>query len=895
MKLIFQLLDVDYFLNGGKKPTIRLFGKTASGNAVCVFYDKFLPYFFIKPNDKTADALPAHREIVSAEKVEKFLPIGHQQAPTPLLKLTLTNPQDVPRIRDTFLENKSCDEVFEADILFKYRFMVDFNIHGMGWVEAECTIAPTKTVSVPAYHAETIAPVANEANTGLKYLALDIECLPTDTRRPLDPKNNTIIMIALSFEPAYRGQTSLVLVAKQLQGKETKGFQNEKEMLAEFLTIIDTYDPDIVTGYNINSFDLPYILDRLDAHRLPRTFGRVKDKPVFAKKIGLFQECGLPGRVVVDPYQILRRDPWIKFHRYNLNTVAKELLNEEKLDVVYSDIPKLWAGAREETSHLVEYARKDADLSLKLVIKKELLDKFLELSKISGLLLQDCFSGQATRVETMLMYEFKKRNFVMQARPSQHLVNQRTKEREKIGIKGATVLEPKKGLHAEGCTLVLDFRSLYPSIMRSFNISTDTLILNGQAASHTSPSGASFVTQEVREGIMPSVLTKLLDARSAAKKLMKSETGEKRKMLNARQLALKDISNSIYGYTGYVRARLYVMDVANSITAYGRQNIETTKKLIEDSFPVEVIYGDTDSLLMKTTITNPEEAYKLGNTISRKISDALPGYLELEFEKIYRTFLVLTKKRYAGWKFVFEGGVWKDDIEMKGIETIRRDWCPLVSETTKHVIDVILKEGDIQKAITSLREVLEKLKEGEIPLEKLTIVKGITRSLESYEGISPHIELARKLNTRNPSEPVKIGDRLGFVIIKGNQLLSKRAEDPEYVRKHNISIDSEYYIYSQLLPPIERILNAVGVSRSEVLGSGRQTNIMDILTGTKRKMKHTIDVTVRQPQSLNGWEGLVCKTCSKSYRRMPLAGACDCGGDLLISYHGSMGTKIIGN
>jgi DNA polymerase elongation subunit (family B) len=204
------------------------------------------------------------------------------------------------------------------------------------------------------------------------------------------------------------------------------------------------------------------------------------------------------------------------------------------------------------------------------------------------------------------------------------------------------------------------------------------------------------------------------------------------------------------------------------------------------------------------------------------------------------------------------------------------------------VLDIILKEGDVTKAISFVREVQEKLKRGEIPLEKLTIIKGITKSVDSYEGMQPHIELARKMGNRNPSDAPKVGDRLGFVIIRGNQMLSKRAEDPKYVEKHKIPIDSNYYLYSQLLPPMERIFDALGVTTGEILGEGRQTNIMDITSGRK---KTKINIEYKQP--LDGYEELVCNKCSKAYRRPPLQGICECGGHLLFSYHGTTGTKMV--
>ncbi len=880
----FQLLDADYFLNGSK-PVIRLFGRNENGRAVCILYDKFQPYFYVKcSNIQNLDGINA----TSVEEVKKFIPVGFNPSPAVLYKITMTNPQDVPKLKDQLLNNKLAEAVYEADILFKYRFMIDTGMYGMQWIEADAERVNTSVSKITPFRAGSLRPLELNENVPLNYLAFDIECVPSDPRKPLDAKRDPIVMISLAFSPEFRGRKTLVLVSKPFQGENIQGFVTEKEMLEEFLKTIENYDPDILTGYNINTFDFPYIIERLRQNKLPQNLGRA-DKAAFSRTYGITQEYVITGRVVVDPYQILKKDPWVKFHRYDLNTVAKQLLNEQKHDIEYGEMGGLWNGSRENLLKLIEYCRRDAELSLRLVVDKGLLDKFTELAKISGLLLQDAMGGQTRRVETMVLHEFKKKSFVMPLAPSRAEMIRRTKERDKQGLKGAIVLEPKKGLHTEGCTLVMDFKSLYPSIMRTYNISPDTLTTEQENA-HQSPSGAYFIDQSVHEGVFPNVLTRLLEARSAVKRQMKTKKGEERRMLNAKQLALKDMSNSFYGYTGYIRARLYTIDVASTITAYGRKNLEATRKLIEENFHTEVIYADTDSAFVKTDIINLDMAKELGERIAKFVTDKLPGHLELEFEKIYRTFLILTKKRYAGWRFDKSDDTWGDEIEMRGIETVRRDWCPLVSELMLEVLNTILREGDLAKAIELVKTTINDLRNGKIPLEKLTIIKGITKSVESYEGMLPHIELARKLSVRNPQNPPKIGDRLGFVIVKGDQMLSKRAEDPKYAEQNKIQLDSDYYIESQLFPPIERILSAVGIQRSEVLGNGRQATLGDIMNGNRRIMKHSIDVNYAKP--LEGWEEFVCTKCKQTYRRMPLNGLCECGSEILIGYRGSTGDKV---
>ena len=888
MSIAFQILDVDYFLNGDK-PVVRLFGRSDSGNALCVLCRDFLPYFYIKPKDE--GKLAEVKEILSVEETEKFMAIGYTTKKTRLLKLTVSRPQDVPAIREALLAEGIAEEIFEADILFKNRFLVDHDLHGMQWAEADVTKTTTSMVKVPAFEMKSIKPLDRKDNAQISILSFDIECVPSDSNRPLDSRKDPVVMISLSFNVPYRGTTSIVQVAKPVSGKGLQGFPNEKDMLEGFIRVVDEYNPDIITGYNVNTFDIPYVLERMRALGIPAMLGRCKDKPAYNKSTGVTQESVVPGRVVVDPYQILKRDPRIKFARYDLNTISKMLLGDTKMDVEYKEMPKLWNGPLEGVLRFAEYARKDAELNLRLVVEKDMISNFIEIAKVSGTVLQDTFGGQTLRIDNMLLYEFRKRGYVLPSKPDAKLMERRVNEREKAGLKGATVLEPRKGLHAEGCILVMDFKSLYPSIMRTFNTSPDAILLDDSVKDfYTSPGGARFVAASVHEGVFPYIVGKLLDSRADVKNQMKDAGGEMKKILNARQYALKDLANSFYGYTGYIRARVYDINVASTITAIGRENIEKTKELVESNFDVEVVYGDTDSVFVKTKTTNLEDAKRTGEEISKFVSEKLPGFLTLDFEKIYRTFLILTKKRYAGWKFEFGKNGWEDSIEMKGIETVRRDWCPLVSETMRKVLDIVLKEGDLQKAVDETKKVIIQLRNNEIDFDKLTVIKGITKSPGSYDGMLPHIELAKKLAQRNPHDPPKIGDRLGFVIIKGNQMLSKRAEDTKYAKDNKLQIDSDYYINSQVFPPVERILSSVGVEKSEVFGSGRQSTIADIMFGTKRKMKHDIDINYG---TVADWESLVCEKCAKSHPRMPLSGRCECGGALLFSYQGNAAQKIV--
>lgn len=895
MRVRLQILDVDYIQN--TKPIIRIFGKTENGNPICCFYEGFLPYFFVEGDvNRIKEVLKDRKEIEKIEVVKKYPAIGYHKEPIELLKITLKSPTNVTTIRDFLTNQNFVKRTYEADILFKYRFMIDHGLHGLDWIEVEGEKVFTQTVKCPAVKIKKLERLEITKNVELKYLSFDIECLPSDTTKPLNPKTDPIIMISIAFHPPYKGKKSIVLLTKSVKQEDVMCFSEEKEMLEKFLEIVEEYDPDIITGYNIDGFDLIYLIERLKIHNLSLTLGRCRDKAISSRKVGTRYQTTIPGRIVADPYHIIKTDVYIRLKQYDLNTVAQELLGDKKIDIKYREMPSYWNGSKEKLSKFVEYSRKDAELALRLVIEKRILDKFFELAKLSGLLLQDTFGGQSTRVETCLLHEFRKREMVMPTKPTQRELERRLKEREERGLKGAIVLEPTRGLYTKGCVLVLDFASLYPNIIRTFNISPDTLILEEgkDEKTITAPTGAKFIHPDVYVGVMPKVLATLLETRKKIKKMMKEEKDEEiKRTLDAKQLAIKIMANSFYGYAGFPMSRLYLLDVANAITGFGRENLEKTKRLIEENFPYKVIYGDTDSIFLGTDIKDLDEARRVGEEVSKFVTENLPGYLVLEFEKIFRTFLILTKKRYAGWSFEFTGDGWKDKIEMKGIETVRRDWCDLVSETMNKILELILKKGDIKGATQYVKEVIRKLRNNEIPIEKLTIVKSITKSLDGYKGTLPHIELAKKLAERYPENPPQIGDRIGFVIIAGNAMISKRAEEPEFVKENNLPIDSLYYINCQLLPAIGRILSAVGVEEKELLGHGRQVTISDITLGQKRteSLNRSIEVMYKKYETLEGWEEFVCSKCKKSYRRVPLIGTCECGGNLLISFRGSISNE----
>ena len=217
---------------------------------------------------------------------------------------------------------------------------------------------------------------------------------------------------------------------------------------------------------------------------------------------------------------------------------------------------------------------------------------------------------------------------------------------------------------------------------------------------------------------------------------------------------------------------------------------------------------------------------------------------------------------------------------MRGIETVRRDWCDATTKTLFEVLNILLREQNPKKAFDYVKNILLKLGKNEIPIEDLVITKSISKAISAYKGIQPHVELVKKLRKRNGTAP-SVGDRVSFVIVKGMQLLSERAEDPEYVKSNKIPVDAKYYVENQILPPLERVFEVIGINKTELLGIGRQTLLKEIFGNNIPASNGTTIATV------NEFDSFTCNACNKSYRRIPLIGKClNCNGEIVFSFNG---------
>jgi DNA polymerase I len=870
--MIFQILDANYTYDSDRNPLVQLFGSTPEGKSVTCRVAGFRPYFYAGVEDiflkKAAEDLRALG--LEIEVVERFEPIGYQNSPKKMLKITTIDPKEVRSLRERVREVPGIKAVYETDILFKNRFLIDQALGGMGWVEApipEWTSSQDASHAAPIVNVQSLHPMQHEANAPLRFMSFDIECLPDHGAMP-KAEVSPVILISMAFEPEYQGLKDLVLVGKNIDcpRPDTRACRDEYDLLAQFASILRDYNPDVLAGYNSNEFDFPYLQERAKQQRIEARVGR-DGNSWYVRKIVNRTDVSITGRVVVDLLPIIRSSYSLK--QYTLRNAASELLRMEKYDVDPKEIEALWAEGVDGQGlrRFISYSRRDAVLALRLLLDLRLMDKYIAMSRASGSLLQDIVNGgQSGMVENLLLRRFRERSRVVPPKPDVDVSDERYVENE--DLKGGAVLVPEKGLVED--VVILDYKSLYPTIMMAHNLCYSTVVLRDSPGSDqvtTAPSGGKFVSSQVSPGIMPGVLRELLDQRTQTKRLMKKAGDEERRFLDAKQYAMKILLNSFYGYSGYARARLYSLALANAVTSFGRENILRTKKIIDEvarvyvidgevvfkddltfgkaaakGFDLAVVYGDTDSVFVRLQPADPgggsvslQDAELIGKKIAETVTSSLPAPMELVFEAFARRGIFLAKKRYALWVFEQVGEAWKDRIKVRGMETVRRDWCGLTSKTLKTCLELVLKEGKVDEAVDHVRSVVIRLESLDLSLdpgilEELTLTRRYTKSTGSYKNKQPHIQLVEKIKERGGQVP-SVGDRVPFVIIRGKSsrknkvLFVDRAEDPAYVLENNMPLDTDYYVEKQILPPVLRIFESFGVTKDRLCSNRAQSNL----------------------------------------------------------------------
>lgn len=791
------LLDVDYKQRDNEM-VVRVFCKTEGGKNIVAIDKNFSPYFYVLPEpQKIADLrkkMENHQfkdsiEIKRLEQETKLINSEERE----VLKVFTEHPPDLNKIKD---EIKSWPEVKgkrEFDITFYKRYMIDNNLYPMSWIEIEGDKIDKSSKNVEYLNVEKINSYnGSKTAENLNFIAFDLETFEEE-------------VIMASF---YGNGFKKVISTKGFEGEQKYAeiVRNEKELIKRLIEIIQSEEVDLLLGYNTDDFDFEVLRERAQTHGLELELGRDNSRMIF-KRRGRTSSAKITGRLHIDLFRYVENimSRYLKSETLSLEKVATEVLGEGKADMKWQDIKQAWEEEK-DLYDLVRYSLKDARLTYDL--GKEILPQIFSLSRLSGLTSFDASRltyGQI--VENYLIREAFKDNRIVPNRPKRSLIQKR---RGQDPYAGGFVIEPEKGLHEN--LAMLDYRSLYPSVIVSFNISPEILEKEDCDDGYKVPDlGYNFCQDE--PGFIPKILKRLVEERYEIKqKLRKGVGSQNRSSLKSRSYAIKILSNSFYGYMGYSGARWYSKECARSVTKIGRDYIHKTIKTAEE-MDFNVIYGDTDSVLLQA-----EDIKERANKFRDKVNTDLPEFMELELEDFYERGLFTYTKKGKGAKKKYALMNEEGKIKIMGFEQVRRDWSELAKNLQEEVIKTVLN-GNVSEAEKAVRETINRLKEGDVDMDDLVIYSKLNKPPSEYDTTSPHVEAAIRADRRGLN--IEPGQTLGFVITDKSGKISDKAEILKFAEDY----DSDYYIKNQVLPAAMRVLKVLNYKEDDFLLKGKQSGI----------------------------------------------------------------------
>ena len=588
MKKNVIVLDIDY-VTIDDKPIVRLFAKDGDKNIILID-ENFKPYLYVVSDqiDRCMNNITEKLDV----QVEKIIKKDFRKE-REFIKVIFKHPQELAKNRDIVRDTDEVIQIREYDIPFYRRYLMDKDLIPMTEVEIEGEKIESygnlnsKTQDIELIKITGEFKRVNDNPMNFRILSFDLE-----VRNPHgmpNPQDDEIIMIGISTN--FGINKVLSTKTNSREDDFIVRFDTEKEMIEEFVSIVKSSNVDIIVGYNSDNFDFPYLKDRAKLLDVKLSMGMDGSELRFIRR-GYANSASFKGMVHVDLYLVMRR--YLSLDRYTLERVYEELFGEEKIDVRGDKIWQYWDNGGEELDTLFDYSLDDVVSTLK--IAQQTLPLNLELTRIIGQPLFDVArmaTGQ--QAEWFLIKQAYFDDEVVPNKSGANFADRASAE----GNEGGYVREPDKGLHEN--LVQFDFRSLYPSIIISKNISPEVMTkddVENEDDYYIAPEhGIKF--KKSPRGFIPSVIDKILQERFRIKREMKaSEDETERKSLDVQQQAIKRLANTMYGIYGFPRFRWYSFDCAKAITAWGRMYIKSSIKKAEE-FGFYTIYADTDGFYVK--------------------------------------------------------------------------------------------------------------------------------------------------------------------------------------------------------------------------------------------------------------------------------------------------------
>ncbi|MDR0778408.1 MAG: DNA polymerase II [Methanomassiliicoccaceae archaeon] len=774
---------------------VELFGKTRDKRSIVILDRRTRPYFFVvAPRDNIRDELSKDGNVLSVEDKRLFLK-GEERN---VIKITIKYPWDVPSYRNRF--RKDHYTVLAADIPFHHRYLYD---NDMG-----ACISVTGDEVANAYATDIAIEMSSFENIesfdpGLRILSFDIEN---------SIANETIYTIC-----SVIGEDGKIRECAPIYG-------NEKEIIEKFSEHILKEDPDVISGYNIDNYDIKMITDRAKKNRISEVrWGRDRGQPrVVSEKF-----WRLKGRLVIDAWWAVRRE--LRPKQETLNAVSLQLLGEQKMDVDPKKMDQEW---KDDPKKVMRYCIKDAELSLRILNTLGTVRKGMDLAAVSKLPLEDVLtSGSSQLIDSILIRKADRSNVGVPLTGDFDRSEQ---------IEGGYVHTMAPGLYHWVC--VLDFKSMYPSLIISKNICFTTLSKDGEIVSPGD--GARYMSKDRKVGILPGILDGLLKERDAIKKRMRTASEYERHYLDGLQNAVKILMNSFYGVFASSFYRFTDKNIGSSITAFARATVKGIISELEKE-GVQVIYSDTDSIFIRSPHDDLENTLQFGSAMAKRYS---AEGRQLEFEKIMEPlFSHGKKKRYVG-KVLWP----KEELLIRGYEVRRSDSFDLQSRLLTELFEKILEEKN-EEAVALVKRTVQDTMTGKADVSDLVISR-TCKGFGSYE--SPdrmaNVQAAKKMMD------------MGYEFIPGMKvswIVTDSSVTPQVVEPYVSGVpftgrpDNKYYA-ERLANMASRVTEVFGWSEKDLMLGSQQATLFDTnfhtapMPSTKKEEKKDAAVHVPKKTSL---------------------------------------------
>ena len=757
-------------------PIVHLYGRLDDTRTFLVRDHRQRPHFWIA----AADSERAHRHGARAlmEPTLSAFPDGQ-----PVARIDLRVPPDAPPLRDAL--HAAGIATYEADVRFAMRYLIDRNIRGGCLIDGE--------------------PASSAADCGVDLVfddpelqAADVEFAPRVLSFDIETNPYTQRLLAISMYGCGLDEVVIVDPDARAMPENAHGVHGERDAIDVFCTAVRAADPDVLTGWNVIDFDLTFLAGVAKRLKHPFELGRGPGELRLRPARGWFGsgQATIPGRLVLDGPDLVR-GAFVRMDEYSLDAVGRTVLGEGKAVQGDADdrIGESLDGYRNNLPQFALYARTDARLVLEILERLDLVTLAVARSRLTGMPL-DRVAASIASFDFVYLSQLRGRG---QVAPSVRSDDARVHAAQS----GGHVFEPVTGLHDN--VWVFDFKSLYPTLMRTFNIDPLTFTPDPSEDDIVTVGGAGF---RRAPAVLPQMLAELFPRRAAARRAGNEVAAQ----------AIKILMNSFYGVLGTPACRFYNPAIANAITSQGRHFLEWARHWFEQR-GFAVLYGDTDSVFVASAMMDSQAAHAAAGQLAADINADLADYIrqrwqldchmELEFEKLYVRLLLPSvrggssgaRKRYAG---VLYGGS-ADEVDFVGMEVVRRDWTDLAKRVQRELYARLFSNRPVE---AYLREVVDQLRAGQLD-ELLVYRKGLRKRPEDYTDSSPpHVVAARKSGRR---------DRVVRYI--------QTVAGPEPVDALEHEPDREHYLERQIRPVAEPVLATLALNFERVIGDDRQLGL----------------------------------------------------------------------